>query len=134
MKKDLQNSWFMIKLAWTSGEKKVLVLSALSAALAVASNLVNLYVSPAILSAVERRAPVAELALTIAGFAFGLMFVSAASAYVNANTLYGRISVRREIINLLNRKAATTSYPNLAHALPGLRHQLSEPVVLQIGV
>ena len=113
MKKDLQNSWFMIKLAWTSGEKKVLVLSALSAALAVASNLVNLYVSPAILSAVERRAPVAELALTIAGFAFGLMFVSAASAYVNANTLYGRISVRREIINLLNRKAATTSYPNL---------------------
>ncbi len=113
MKKDLQNSWFMIKLAWTSGEKKVLVLSALSAALAVASNLVHLYVSPAILSAVERRAPVAELALTIAGFAFGLMFVSAASAYVNANTLYGRISVRREIINLLNRKAATTSYPNL---------------------
>ena len=48
----VQNFWFMIKLAWTSGEKKVLVLSLLSAALAVALNLVNLYVSPAILSAV----------------------------------------------------------------------------------
>lgn len=30
-----QNFWFMVRLAWTSGEKKVLVLSLLSAALAV---------------------------------------------------------------------------------------------------
>ena len=37
-----QNTCFMIKLAWTSKEKKVLVLSLLSAALAVALNLVNL--------------------------------------------------------------------------------------------
>lgn len=108
-----QNSWFMIKLAWTSGEKKVLVLSLLSAILAVALNLVNLYVSPAILSAVERHAPVADLLLTIVGFVLGIMLVSAASTYVNANTLYGRISVRCEILNLLNRKAATTSYPNV---------------------
>ena len=108
-----QNSWFMIKLAWTSGEKKVLVLSLLSAILAVALNLVNLYVSPAILSSVERHAPVADLLLTIVGFFLGIMLVSAASTYVNANTLYGRISVRCEILNLLNRKAATTSYPNV---------------------
>ena len=109
----LQNTWFMIRLAWTSKEKKVLVLSLLSAALAVALNLVNLYVSPTILSAVERKAPVSELIVTIVGFVLGIMLVSAASAYVNANTEYGRISVRCEIINLLNRKAATTSYPNV---------------------
>lgn len=109
----VQNSWFMIKLAWTSGEKKVLVLSLLSAALAVASNLVNLYVSPTILGAVERHAPVMELILTIVGFVLCIMLVSAASAYVNENTLFGRITVRAEIINLLNRKSATTSYPNL---------------------
>lgn len=108
-----QISCFMIKLAWTSGEKKVLVLSLLSAILAVALNLVNLYVSPAILSVVERHASVAELILTIVGFVLGIMFVSAASVYVNANTQYGRISVRCEIINLLNRKAAATSYPNV---------------------
>lgn len=108
-----QNSWFMIKLAWTSGEKKVLVLSLLSAILAVALNLVNLYVSPTILSAVERHVSVTELILTIVGFVLGLILVSAASTYVNVNTLYGRISVRCEIINLLNRKAATTSYPNV---------------------
>ena len=108
-----QNSWFMIKLAWTSKEKKVIILSLLSAALAVALNLVNLYVSPTILSAVERHVSVGELFWTIAGFALALMLVSAASAYVNTNTLFGRISVRAEITGLLNKKAATTSYPNI---------------------
>lgn len=103
----------MIKLSWTSGEKKVLVLSLLSALTAVALNLVNLYVSPTILSVVERRASVSELIWTIVIFVLVLMFVSAASAYVNTNTLYGRISVRQELITLLNKKSATTSYPNL---------------------
>ena len=98
-----QNAWFMIKLAWTSEEKKVMILSLLSAVLAVALNLINLYVSPAILSAVERHAPVGELLLTIAGFAFGLMILSAASAYVNTNAVFGRISVRAVVTNLLNQ-------------------------------
>lgn len=109
----LQNSCYMVKLAWTSGEKKVIVLSAFSALFAVALNLINLYVSPTILAVVERQAPVSELIGTILLFVFALMFVSAAAAYVNTNTLYGRISVRCEIITLLNKKNATTSYPNL---------------------
>ncbi len=109
-----QNSWFMIKLAWTSGEKKVIVLSLLSALFAVALNLINLYVSPTILSVVERQASVTELIATIVVFVAALMLVSAASSYVNTNTLYGRISVRCEIINLLNRKMATTSYQNIS--------------------
>lgn len=108
-----QNSWFMIKLAWTSGEKKVLVLSLLSALTAVALNIINLYVSPTILSVVERHASVSELIWTISAFTLALMLVSASSAYVNTNTMYGRISVRCELITLLNKKAATTSYPNL---------------------
>ncbi len=108
-----QNSWYMIKLAWTSGEKKVIVLSLLSALFAVALNLINLYVSPTILSVVERQASVTELILTIVVFIVALMLVSAASSYVNTNTLYGRISTRCEIIAQLQRKAATTSYPNL---------------------
>lgn len=109
-----QNTWFMIKLSWTTGEKKVLVLSLLSALTAVALNLINLYVSPAVLSVVEQNARAAELIGTIVLFVLALMFVSAASAYVNTNTLYGRISVRGELITRLNRKAATTSYPNLS--------------------
>ena len=109
-----QNSWFMIKLAWTSGEKKVIVLSLLSALFAVVLNLINLYVSPTILSVVERQASVTELIATIVVFVAALMLVSAASSYVNTNTLYGRVSVRCEIINLLNRKMATTSYQNIS--------------------
>ncbi len=109
-----QNTWFMIKLSWTTGEKKVLVLSLLSALTAVALNLINLYVSPAVLSVVEQNARAAELIGTIVLFVLALMFVSAASAYVNTNTLYGRISVRGELITRLNRKAATTSYSNLS--------------------
>lgn len=108
-----QNTWFMTKLAWTTGEKKVIVLCLLSALLAVAMNIISLYVSPTILSAVERHVPLPELMRTIVAFALPLMLVSGAAAYVNENTLYGRITVRSEVNNLLNRKAATTSYPNL---------------------
>ena len=103
----------MIKLAWTSKEKKVIILSLLSATLAVALNLVNLYVTPTILSAVERHVSAGELFWTITGFVFALMFISAASAYVNTNTLFGRVSVRTEVTGLMNKKAATTSYPNV---------------------
>ena len=109
----LQNSWFMITLAWKAKEKKVLVLSLLVALFTVMNNLINLYVSPAILSVVERKASPAELIFTIIMFAGGIMLVSAALAYVNSNTLFGRITVRLELLNLLNKKAATTSYPNV---------------------
>ena len=107
-----QNTWFMVKLAWTSKEKKVLVLGLLSALLTVALNLINLYVSPTVLGVVERHGSLAELAATLAGFVLALMVVSAAANYVSTNVLFGRITVRSEIINLLNRKAAITSYPN----------------------
>lgn len=89
------------------------MLCLLSAVFTVASSLVNLYVSPAILAAVERHVPVTELLLTIAGFVLGTMLIAAAAAYVDSNVIYGKLSVRMEIINLLNRKAATTSYPNV---------------------
>lgn len=109
----IQNVAYMIKLACNSGEKKVVVLSLLSAFTAVALNIINLYISPAILSVIERKASVSELFLTIAIFVVALMLVSALRAYVKTNTLYGRISVRCEIINLLNQKMAMTSYQNI---------------------
>lgn len=57
--------------------------------------------------------PVIRLLFTIAGFAIASMAVSAALTYARQNSSPGRISVRCEIVNLLNRKAATTAYPNL---------------------
>lgn len=108
----LENSWYMIKLAWSTKEKKVIFLTLLTSFLAVSQNLVNLYVSPMIISAVERHTSVAELILTILSFVLALMFVAAASAYVDENISYGRITVRTAVINLMNHKLCTTSYSN----------------------
>ena len=109
----VQNSFYMMKLAWTNGEKKVIILGILTAAFAVMKNILNLYISPAILSDVENKVGIGEFALTIIGFTLAIMLVSAAASYVGTNILYGRITVRSVIIKLLNEKLATTSYPNL---------------------
>lgn len=108
-----QNAWFMIKLAWREKEKKVLVLGMITALLAVATSLINLYISPMVLACVEQGASVARLAITILVFTGLLVVTSAASAYVGANIVFGRITVRSAIIAAINRKAATTSYPNV---------------------
>ncbi|MCD8055262.1 MAG: ABC transporter ATP-binding protein/permease [Clostridiales bacterium] len=109
----LQNSAWMISTAWHDREKKVIVLSILTAVLAVCSTLINTYITPSILSKVETSAPVSELILTIVIFSLLLIIVSAAQSYVTTNTLYGRISVRMAIVRMLFRKAADTSYSNL---------------------
>ncbi len=108
-----QNSFYMIKLAWCAKEKKVIMLSLLSAACAVLLNLINLYVSPVILSKVEVRAPIGELVFVICAFTVALMSVSALSSYLKVNEMFGRVTVRCEIINLINKKGAVTSYPNV---------------------
>lgn len=111
------NMWqcagFMIKVAWVEKEKMVLVLSVLTAVLAVISNLINLYISPTILGTVERKAPISELLITTAVFVGAMMLCHALSTYIDANTLYGRVTVRLAIINAINKKASTTSYPNV---------------------
>ena len=109
-----QCSAYMILLAWREKEKKVLLLCLLQVFLAVMSNLVNLYVSPSVLSVVERRASMTELLTTVLVFVILIMFCSAATSYVNSNTLYGRVTVRLALISTINKKACTTSHSNLA--------------------
>lgn len=108
-----QNTGYMIWLAWKLKEKKVLVTSLLLACLAVMNNIINLYISPMILSVVERKAPISELIITIVFFVGSMMLMSVASAYVNENKIFGRIGIRTGIVGLINKKAATTSYPNM---------------------
>lgn len=108
-----QCSAYMFSLAWREKEKKVLLLCLLQVFLAVASNLVNLYVSPSILSVVERRASTTELLTTVLMFVMLVMFCSASTSYVNSNALYGRVTVRLGLIGDINKKSCTTSYPNL---------------------
>lgn len=108
-----QNTWFMTKLAWKSREKKVIVLGVLSALLAVALNLINLYIVPSILAVVEAQASVSVLLGRIGLFVLALILTKGLSEYVNENVLYGRITVRTELITMMQRKASTTSFPNL---------------------
>lgn len=109
----LSNTWFMLKLAWRSDEKKVPLMCLLYAVLCVALNLVNLYVSPTILAVVEKHGSVKELLLTIAGFSLAMLLLSASVRYIDLNSFFGRITVRSYIIYLVNQKAATTAYPNI---------------------
>ena len=108
-----QNSAFMIALAWREKEKKVIFMALLLVFCSVGNNLLNIYLTPTILAAVENRVSVSGLILIIIGFVGAAMFVSALSTYLNTNTLFGRVQVRSAIITALNRKAATTSYPNV---------------------
>ena len=97
----------MIALAWREKEKKVVLLCLLQVFLAVAGNLVNLYVSPSILSVLERQASFSEFIATVLLFVLLLLFCSAAASYVDSNTIYGRITVRSVLIADINRKACT---------------------------
>lgn len=107
-----QNSWFMIKLAWKQKEKKVIFTAILLVLFGVALNLINLYIAPTILNAIETEASITTLIKTILVFMIAIVLTNAFNSYVNANILYGRISVRTEIIAMLNSKACRTSYPN----------------------
>ncbi len=108
-----QNSWFMIKLAWKQKEKKVIFTGILLILFGVALNLINLYIAPTILDAIETGVSFGELITTILVFVVALILTYAFNEYVMANVLYGRISVRTEIIAMLNNKACRTSYPNI---------------------
>lgn len=108
-----QNTAFMIKTAWKAKEKKVLVLCVLTAIFGVIDGVINLYVTPVILAKIENRVPITELILTILIFVSALILTAAVSRYIYANSLFGKVTVRSEIIAMLNKKAATTSYPNV---------------------
>ena len=105
------NAAYMIGKAWRT-QKSVLWLCVAGAALAVASNLLELFAAPAVLGAVETDAPLPTLLGTILFFALGLALAAAASAYVGENTLFGRVAVRFDIVVDIHDKFARTSYPN----------------------
>ncbi len=82
-------------------------------AIAVCLNLAELFVTPTVLRKVEKTAPLSELLVTIGIFSGALLLLKGLSAYVGKNTLFGRISVRTEIIRDIGHKASVTSYPNV---------------------
>ena len=106
-----QNVRFMLALAWRKG-KDVLALCVLFAALSLGINLAQLFIAPVVLAQVEAHAPLPRLLWTIGGFALALILLNGLLGYVDQNTMFGRVGLRISIINDLNEKACTTSYPN----------------------
>lgn len=106
-----QNVGWMIGNAWRSC-KSVLALCVLAAALTVGVNMVQLFIAPQILSKVEQHAPLPELVSTIGVFSLALFLVLGLQAYINQNTLYGRVQVRSYILGKLSLKSASTSFCN----------------------
>ncbi len=105
------NAVYMIRLAWRT-EKSVLWICLIQAALAVATSLLGLFIVPTVLATVEAAAPLAKLLGTISTFALALMLVGAASAYIGANTLFGRVAVRGALVSQIHDKFSQTSYPH----------------------
>ena len=107
-----QNSAWMISTAWKAKEKKVLVFCLLQILIDFALNILNLYTSPTVVGVIEAQESMRTLLLTVLFFAVANMFLSAAKSYINTNTLYGRVTLRTFILNLLTVKCSVTSYPN----------------------
>lgn len=107
-----QNVCFMVRTAWNT-RKRVLIMCIVIAAIQVALNLTQLYVTPEILAKVEQSTSVAELLITIGIFAAALFLLQGAKAYCTTIRLPAEVDVRSAIIRKMTRKTAETSYPNV---------------------
>lgn len=108
-----QNVAYMVSTAWRIKEKKVLVLCFLSAVFAVAKSLAELFVTPTVLACVENGDSVAKLMSAVGIFTLLTVVFSAAAAYVDENTMFGRVQTRMEIVSRINEKCMLTAYPNI---------------------
>lgn len=108
----LQNTFWMLSLAWHK-VKSVIALMIVLALLTVATSLLALFITPTLLSAIQRHLPMSQLITLIVGFTLALMLVYGLTQYIQENVLFGRVDVRMVISNLLVEKDLTTAYPNL---------------------
>ncbi|MDY5355599.1 MAG: ABC transporter ATP-binding protein, partial [Eubacteriales bacterium] len=107
-----QNSCWMIGTAWKIKEKKVIFICLAQVIIALGQSLVSLFISPAVISAVETQKSLTYLLVTILVFIGATMLLNCANSYVGANAMYGRLTIRTHIIGMICGKMMTTSYPN----------------------
>ncbi|MCI8602367.1 MAG: ABC transporter ATP-binding protein [Oscillospiraceae bacterium] len=103
---------YMLGKAW-QGHKGVLVMCILTALLAVAENLVGLFIAPSILKQVENAAPVSALLWTIVIFAAALIACRGLSSYLNTASEPAQTALRFDVAMDVCRKTISTSYPNI---------------------
>lgn len=107
-----QNIRYMFSMAWKH-QKRVLVLGFLLVFLNISLNLTQLFVAPQILEKVECAAPIGELVGTIGFFTLLLFLLTTLREFADSWVKYtGEVHVRSKIIDDINYKTFTTSYPN----------------------
>ena len=107
---------FMLKTAIEIKSPSVIIICVITAALAVITSLLGLFVVPTILEAIEEAMPLPQLIALILAFAGGMMIVGAITAYVEQNTIFGRIGLRLQGgLAKINKKTSQTSYINMTN-------------------
>ena len=103
---------FMLKTAWKH-EPMILWGGLILTAATILQNLVNLFISPMVLRAVERKIPVGELIGTILLMIGLLIVIGCVNTYLSGVDDYRKNILRGELISQINDKGVTTSYCNL---------------------
>lgn len=104
------NVLFMIKEA-AGSVPSVLWLVVVQAVMAVGISLLELFVTPVLLSRIQYHSPLPELMCLIGFFMTGIMILRALDAYVGKNTEAGRSEVRSGLNARWAAKSACCSYP-----------------------
>lgn len=107
----LQNVGFMLGMA-RRVDKSVPFLCAGIAAATAGGTIAQLLLAPAVLARVESHAPLQSLVGVILSFTAVLFVLYGVKAYLDENAIYGRISVRLQIISHISDKMAGTSFSN----------------------
>ena len=106
-----QNCAFMIGRAWRE-LKSVLWVCLGIIACGVGSNLLELFVVPAVLEAVERGVSPGEFLRIILWFALGIALIRGLWHYLDQNTLFGRVQLRVGILMEMHLAFCRTSFPH----------------------
>lgn len=104
------NVLFMIKEA-AGNVPSVLFLVVLQAVVAVGISLLELFVTPVLLSEIQSHSELSKLLFLIGAFVMGILILRALGAYLEMNAQTGRIEIRLGLIARLVEKSACCSYP-----------------------
>ncbi len=107
----VSNCAFMVRRAWRT-YKGVPIIAAGIILCGVAANLLELFVVPSVLEAVERGVPPLRLVRLVAYFTLGMALVHGLRGYLDANAIFGRISVRSTFCMDVHLAFCRTSFPH----------------------
>ena len=108
----LSNCAFMIRRAWRDC-KSVLAIAAAIVFCGVSASLLELFVIPAVLEAMERGVGPGAFLRLILWFTLGMVLIRALRRYLEANTLFGRVEVRSGLCSDMHQAFCRTSYPHI---------------------